>query len=54
MVRIGFLRTQQRAKSQCIEHNLVNAPVVPLGVAWREVIFAMDCPVRLARGVLLV
>ena len=25
MVCIGFLRTQQRAKSQCIKHNLVNA-----------------------------
>ena len=31
MVCVGFLRTQQRAKSQCIKHNLVNASCVYLG-----------------------
>src|SRR6266536_2531263 len=40
MVCAGFLRTQQRAKSQCIKHNLVDAlRGALLECGGREVIF---------------
>jgi hypothetical protein len=55
MVCVGFLRTQQRAKSQCIKHNLVNALAVPFMGTGREVIFlAMEVPLLHGGGALVV
>ena len=40
-VCVRTLRTQQRAKSQCMKHNLVNARSCLFGMVG-EVIFAME------------
>ena len=52
MVCIGFLRTQQRAKSQCIKHNLVNAPLCLCGMVRVRLFLPWTVPACLAGALL--